>query len=87
MKIILTELIANKKKLFLATHMIKEEKLLSKWVKIPNTVVTDEKSLKHIFFNCGIKYQLKILQDATNVVKTSWHFNHLKLVYLFNQMF
>ena len=67
---------------------------------MPNTVVTNEKSLKHIFFNCCITYlikrlhftmsvsfQLKILQDATNVVKTSWNFNHLKLVYLFNQMF
>ena len=33
MKIILTELIANKKNLFLATQMIKEEKFLNNWVK------------------------------------------------------
>ena len=33
MKIILTELIANKKNLFLTTQMIKEEKFLNNWVK------------------------------------------------------
>ena len=33
MEIILTELIANKKNLFLATQMIKEEKFLNHWIK------------------------------------------------------
>ena len=33
MKIILTELIGNKKNLFLATQMIKEEKFLNNWVQ------------------------------------------------------
>ena len=33
MEIILTELIANKKNLFLATQMIKEETFLNHWVK------------------------------------------------------
>ena len=33
MKIILTELISCKKILFLATQMIKEEKILNNWVK------------------------------------------------------
>ena len=60
MKIILTELIANKKNLFLATQMIKEEKFLNNWVKMPNTAATNEKSLKLIyFFNCCIKYLIK----------------------------
>ena len=33
MKIILTELIGNKKNLFLATQTIREEKFLNNWVK------------------------------------------------------
>ena len=33
MKIILTELISSKKILFLATQMIKVEKILNNWVK------------------------------------------------------
>ena len=58
MEIILTELFANKRNMFLATQMIKEQNFKQLGKKIINTVVTNEKSLKFIC-NCCVKYLIK----------------------------
>ena len=67
MKIILTELIANKKNLFLTTQMIKEEKFLNNWVKNTKYSSDQWKKFETYIFNCCITYLIKRLHFTMSV--------------------